>query len=45
MSKLLVIKNKSEYTYKREEEDTRIWLLTDKQIEQVTDFVVEQFFR
>ena len=45
MSKLLVIKNKSEYSYKRKEEDTRIWLLSDKQIEQVTDFVIEQFFR
>ena len=45
MSKILVIKNKSEYTYKRKNEDDRIWLLSDEQIKQVEEFVVNKFFR
>ena len=45
MSRLLVIKNKSEYSYKRENEDERIWLLSDKQIKEVEEFVVKKFFK
>ena len=45
MSKFLIIKRGNEYSYKQKNVDERIWFLSDKQIEEVKKFVVEQFYK